>query len=104
MQGLVDLENELPVNQNAEFVMERWARGLLSLELTLAEGVRFELTVPLPARRISSPVHSTTLPTFLTKRAKTLKHHGRATMLAPQQGRPGARDAPGLKLRPVLLV
>ena len=26
--------------------------------------LRFELTVPLPARRISSPVHSTTLPTF----------------------------------------
>jgi len=23
----------------------------------LAEGVRFELTVPLPTRRISSPVH-----------------------------------------------
>jgi hypothetical protein len=30
----------------------------------LAEGVRFELTVPLPTRRISSPVHSTALPTF----------------------------------------
>ena len=27
------------------------------LDATLAEGVRFELTVPLPARRISSPVH-----------------------------------------------
>jgi len=25
--------------------------------VTLAEGVRFELTVPLPTRRISSPVH-----------------------------------------------
>lgn len=27
--------------------------------------MRFELTVPLPTRRISSPVHSTALPTFL---------------------------------------
>jgi len=25
--------------------------------LLLAEGVRFELTAPLPARRFSSPVH-----------------------------------------------
>jgi hypothetical protein len=37
---------------------------LIMASLPVAEGVRFELTVPLPTRRISSPVHSTALPTF----------------------------------------
>ena len=45
------------VSRRREKAEEEGRVDYLQLIVLLAEGVRFELTVPLPARRISSPVH-----------------------------------------------